>query len=858
MIVAAISFSDPLMLAGLLAALVPVFLHLLNRVRAPVLAFPTLRFLRITAQKTARRRRVQQYFLLLLRVIVFAMAAMAVAAPLIRGGSAGLAYGFVGMLLGGLALLVLAGVWSAAALERRSAATPADSSAKAKGEAGDKTAGTERAPPVNAAAAGRKRAAYLGLSVASLLAAVLLAGAAGYGLLSDRYFSGERGRYTGESTAMVIVLDNSQSMLARSGGGGTRLARARETVRQLLGETLRPAEAALLPTNPGEQSASMPLTRDATRLLGYLDKLEPRGRTLPMQERIRLGVDLLERSRQPNHVLVVVSDFARPAFADPAVFAGIKESEKPASLQVVLMPVDGEGAAGGGATVADVGIVSFKLAEGSERPAVGTQLTFEAELINNGDAADVRDFTFTVDGKPVDGMTSRVPLGAAGTGGARTVLRIPYRLKQPGEHRYGVMLDGGAGKGGSGDGLEWDDHRELALEVAEQVKVLVVGAEAAPRARSTAYYTMAALAPFDAQSGVPWSIRPTYRGVAGAVREAGSLGQYGAVFLCDVPQVPAALAEGLGRYVRGGGRVVWMLGPSVDGKQYNEVAGRQGLLPGNLAAPAVSAKASPLEWVELRSGPFANLFDSQAPFRSLLVTGRWTMETGGAGGGGASVALAKLADGTAILTEHAAGGGEGSGKVYTLMTTPGAAWSNLGATVLLVPLASRMALGDAQQARGESSFETGDVAPIRIPGAFDAAAVARTTVDVTMPGGGVLNVKGQLLTETPRWPFDRTLDAGVYPWRSSDGKASGMIVVNPPGEEADLLRADVEGLARESTPRGAKAEGKGTIVAGSAAEVLAKMARRSEGTSLVPGFLAMVLMLAVVEALMANRYRGGN
>jgi hypothetical protein len=36
------------------------------------------------------------------------------------------------------------------------------------------------------------------------------------------------------------------------------------------------------------------------------------------------------------------------------------------------------------------------------------------------------------------------------------------------------------------------------------------------------------------------------------------------------------------------------------------------------------------------------------------------------------------------------------------------------------------------------------------------------------------------------------------------------------------------------------------------------MARRSEGTSLVPGFLAMVLMLAVVEALMANRYRGGN
>jgi len=44
-------------------------------------------------------------------------------------------------------------------------------------------------------------------------------------------------------------------------------------------------------------------------------------------------------------------------------------------------------------------------------------------------------------------------------------------------------------------------------------------------------------------------------------------------------------------------------------------------------------------------------------------------------------------------------------------------------------------------------------------------------------------------------------------------------------------------------------------VAGSAAEVLAQLEQRGEGTSLLPGFIAMVLMLAVVEALLANRYR---
>src|SRR6476659_1142076 len=121
MLIAAISFSDPLMLAGLLAALVPIFLHLLNRVKAPVVPFPTLRFLKITAQKTARRRQIQQYFLLLVRVVVFALLAMAVAAPLIRGGRAGLAYSFVGMLLGAMALLVLAAVMSAAAIDRAKA-----------------------------------------------------------------------------------------------------------------------------------------------------------------------------------------------------------------------------------------------------------------------------------------------------------------------------------------------------------------------------------------------------------------------------------------------------------------------------------------------------------------------------------------------------------------------------------------------------------------------------------------------------------------------------------------------------------------------------------------------------------------
>src|SRR6185369_16388907 len=99
--------------AGVLAAGVPLVLHLLNRIRAPVVPFPTLRFLRLTAQKTARRRQIHQYLLLLVRMLVFVLLALAIASPLIRGGSSSLAYGLVALILAALALLVLGGVLSA-------------------------------------------------------------------------------------------------------------------------------------------------------------------------------------------------------------------------------------------------------------------------------------------------------------------------------------------------------------------------------------------------------------------------------------------------------------------------------------------------------------------------------------------------------------------------------------------------------------------------------------------------------------------------------------------------------------------------------------------------------------------------
>jgi hypothetical protein len=837
MIVGVVSFSDPLMLAGLLAAGIPVALHLLHQIRSPVVPFPTLRFLKITAQKTSRRRHVQHYLLLLLRMAVFAMIAMAVAHPLIRGGSSTLAYGFIAMLLGGMGLLVLAAAWGTTALDKRKS----DAGVSVSKPSGEKT----RAIP--------ESKAYWGLSTVAFVLALLMAGYAVFGLTSHTYFSGDKGEFSGHSTAAVIVLDDSHSMLAQE-DGQTRLEIAKRQVRSLLVETLHPAQAAILATNPGLTPTTESLTADMNSLIGALGSLQPTGRARPMKERIHAGVDLLMHSTLPNKMLIVLSDCAKPAFADAEVFSALKPGDGGTGkdIQVVIMPM------GRGRAVEDVGIASLGLAEGSALAVVGGEVTLEAQVLNNGDAAVAKELELLVDGNVItsaDTTALRVQLSAAGTGNARATLRLPYRLSDAGPHVFTLRVKEGR------DAMVWDDERSLVLDVSPAVKVLVVGAEATAagaRARSAAFFFQAALAPFAGSSmkdaagkPMPWPIEPVYRGAAD-IRGAGAFDGVGAVFLCDLPKISPALGDALATYAQRGGRVVWILGPSVNGPVYNQVLVPRGLLPAPLGEPLVSSSGATIDWVDLQSDIFANLFESQEPFRSVVVTGRWSI---GAGAGGGR-ALVKLADNSVVLTEHHVAGAAEGGDIYTLLTSPAAAWSNLGSTVLLVPMAARMALGDSGHSRFATSDETGDSLFIPVRGVN--ARMAKTTLDVTLPNQEVLNVRATGTPPAlPQWYFDRTQEAGVYRWRSTEGKLAGMFVVNPPGEEVDLSQADPNALAVEATTAGGGGGGGGhaAMVAHSAEELLGQLQKRGEGTTLAPGILGMVVILTVLEALLANRYR---
>ena len=75
------TFAVPLFLAAALAGLIPVVMHMISRQRAKDLPYSTLRFLRVAVQKTRRRRKIQDMFLMLLRIAILLLIALGLSRP---------------------------------------------------------------------------------------------------------------------------------------------------------------------------------------------------------------------------------------------------------------------------------------------------------------------------------------------------------------------------------------------------------------------------------------------------------------------------------------------------------------------------------------------------------------------------------------------------------------------------------------------------------------------------------------------------------------------------------------------------------------------------------------------------------
>jgi hypothetical protein len=810
LITGVLTFSDPVLLAGLLAAGIPVLLHMLNRVRSPIVPFSTLRFLRITAQKTSRKRQIQQFLLLLLRMAVFALIAMAIAGPLVHGGTPQLAYGMVVLMLAGL---VGAAAAVAALVNQWERPHPPTAPVTASGSVPGSTAAAASGNVVR-----RRPWAVLGL----LLAALAAFAASVAGLTSNKFFPSSAVHFNGANSAVVIILDNSQSMLAVE-GGQTRLERAVRLTRQLILRTLHPARQAVLLTNPG--SAPIPDALSANRInaVGRLENISSQGRALPMTLLVARAAKLLNASHLPEKVLIIISDFAGPAASETNMFAGLKPTP---GIQLVLMPQGEHNAPD------DVAIESFRVIRG--QAVVGSPITCKAKLVNNGTTAVVPGVDLAMEGTPLPESMAKVTLGPAGTSQAVRAVKLRCTLKAPGWQLIEAEINNPTGV------LPWADHRRLILKTASKIKALVVGNSSHPLPGSAAFYAAAALAPY-ANSQVspgaspPWSIRS--RTIGYRRLPTTGLHPFGAIFLCDVPALTHADAQRLQAFAKSGGRICWLLGPSVNRKIYNSAIYKGfGLLPGELRRIVSSTRGQKVSTVDARSYLCGRLFNSNRPFRRIVVADMWTLGLPNS----ATKTVMAVQSGRPLLFDQIVG----KGRIYTFTSSPAGGWSNIGATSVFLPLVVRIALGNAAAAARIASFEAGDRISLPLP-----QSVAPMSVNVILPKShATINIKPK---QGPsghwRWGFRQTDQSGIYQWTTFNGKKSGRFVINPPGDEADLHPTPAAILAKMVKLKHP------VLIASTAAKLLSVIKKTNSGSSLMPGILALVAILAVLEVLVSNR-----
>ena len=166
-----------------------------------------------------------------------------------------------------------------------------------------------------------------------------------------------------------------------------------------------------------------------------------------------------------------------------------------------------------------------------------------------------------VDGRRIEQKFVDVPAGG------EISLNFTHRFETPGDHALEIRA--------SGDALEEDNHRFLALGVRQEIRVLCIdGRPSGQPFGGAADYLAEALAP-QGNDGAHSAVK-TEVAAESALGER-ELTRYDCVFLCNVAQFTPHEVRLMHNYLQGGGNLVFFLGDQVLGERYNRRNGRRSI-----------------------------------------------------------------------------------------------------------------------------------------------------------------------------------------------------------------------------------------------------------------------------------------
>lgn len=632
-----------------------------------------------------------------------------------------------------------------------------------------------------------------------LLLALRTAAVAGIvlALAQPRWTSGLAGLLGGR-TLHVALLDDSASMGDRATAGGTTTAfdRGRAAIGRLVADVAAmPAQEIALGRFTSLVSGTVPVAdrfdierqpataQAAARAAGEFAAGGASDAATSPLAAILAVEPLFAPAAGVTQVLWLVSDFRTQDWreADEARAALGRLTDMGVTVRLV-------NAAPPGATDANLAIDRLEFAGGV--PAAGAVVTCELTVRNDGETA-ARDVQVSLreDGIGRPGVRiADIPPGDSATA------RFDARFATPGGHVVAAELPS--------DRLAADDSRTVVVEVAERADVLLVDGDPRGGGRTgDAFYVATALAPGGAAAT---GLRPRIETPARLA--AIDLAGFDSVWLLDVESLEPTAVTALEAYARGGGGVVFFVGPRTRPDVVNRTLFREaaGLFPvplagaveltpvpgGGPAVPDIVVDDHPV--VAVLAGQRNPLLDAVKVERVMAID----RDHAPAPGNGLR-RLLSLRSGAALAVERPFG----AGLVAAVLSTAAPTWNNWARgnpswVVVMLELEAHV----ARARRRTASLTVGDPFVVSLQAGID-----ETEVEFSVPpDSAVVRESGVAVGSgwQARLPTTSVPGSYVARWRRLDGtQQDRTVAVNVDPREGRLaalapqqLRAALEGV----------------------------------------------------------------
>jgi hypothetical protein len=523
--------------------------------------------------------------------------------------------------------------------------------------------------------------------------------------LARPYLSRVASYATERPIAIAIILDDSMSMQRKARRGGSMFDAARARAERVLGELAPDSEVAvvLAGNDPRVVVGRTGDTGGARERLLQIDRAGARGTALP--QALTLGLRELSMSKLSAKEALVLSDCGSHAAAHALEGHG-------AHLRVeCIEPRDG---------LPNAYISGMSLSEGSVTDETPPHLS--VDLATGGELHDL-ELRVRIDGRTVAEPTVVM---SDGRGSADITLTAEAVAA-------GRLLDATIR---TPNALPDDDTRELALDRAAELSVLLVDGDPAPNQLDDELRFIALALALDSEGrSAPHVTRVDADGLA-----ATDLLPFDVLVLANVRAPDDELSARIEHFVKRGGGLLIAAGEHVDAFAYR---GRLGeLMP---ALPRSSAPASPALSLVVAAGDNDDVLpDHGIGLETASTLERLLVEPPSA----PNRTILAFSDGTPALVV----GTHGTGKVALLTTTIDDDWTDLPLTPGFLPLSHGLLRGlAAVDALPKGPHLAGSVLNARVP------LGARALYLVTPDGRRV-----DLDTRRAQVRIDDTAVVGVY------------------------------------------------------------------------------------------------